>query len=281
MKSTTLTILIILLTFYSFGQVNFAGDNPQLYIGKQLKVKEQSESLKKYGFTTFYNGTGSDKKLFLAINQYSTKTFYDSLVGKVFICDSVIETKDEYYKYYLVLRNDSLNYKCYYQYSHKSKYSFEFEVLGGLTIEPEKEKVYTENELIEKYCKKIHYDYDKFKKDTIFRSPYLENIQFLKYPNGIIYISLTCKGSTVNVNEVGVTILLENNIKIIRSKEKISVDASSDRFDYSAFFRLSSTDIEKLKQNKITDFQLYIYDKNISKEKGLMYQTYLKCILKK
>lgn len=308
MKKILLTLTVILLTSPLYSQQSTTKDNINYYIGKQFRVKKKSESTQKLGYSKFLThlkGSQYPDSHFLSSGKDGKKkkhfnyTPYERLVGIEFSCDSVLINKKSYfYKYYLVLTNDSLEFKCYYEFDKHNDFSYQLESVGGWDIVKEKKnqkitkqkKELTEAERIEKYCNQIHYDYDKFKGDTIFRSPYIEsknykangaNVQFLKYNNGSIAISLTTKGSTLNVNEVGVTILLENNIKIIRKKEEINVKASNSGFEYSAFFKLSVSEIERLKTNKITDFRLFIYDKIINKEKGLMYQTYLKCIIKK
>ena len=125
---------------------------------------------------------------------------------------------------------------------------------------------------------------NKFSKEITIRSPLLKKVSFSKViAKGVptYYVSLSILGSTVNVNEHGVIILLENGKRIARPKEEIDVEANSsgDGFTYSAFVRLTPADLQLLKTQKITDFQLYIYDANLETSEQQEAQQYITCLL--
>tara|TARA_B110000879_G_C10688180_1_gene324365 strand:- start:21 stop:410 length:390 start_codon:yes stop_codon:yes gene_type:complete len=123
---------------------------------------------------------------------------------------------------------------------------------------------------------------DKFEGDTTYTSPYksgyLDLVHFIKV-NEVVYMSLKAPGSTPNVGKEGVVVLLENGDKIEKPEAKIDVDVNAAAgYDYTAFFTLDKSDIEKLKASPITDLRLYIYDAKILKKKALKYLEYIKCI---
>ena len=88
-------------------------------------------------------------------------------------------------------------------------------------------------------------------------------------------------GSTVNIGKTGAIILLSNGVKIEKPEAKINVEVSkySEGYDYSTFFVLTEDDIAKMRDNKITDVRLYVYDAWI--ENGVKIGEYLKCIIEK
>lgn len=135
----------------------------------------------------------------------------------------------------------------------------------------------------EKLCSKIEVTIDKFSGDTTYTSPYkpgyMDIIHFVKV-NGTTYMSLKAYGSTLNVGQKGVIILLADGTKIEKPDEKIDADVNSSTggWDYSAFVRLDESDIEKMTKSSVTDFRLYIYDSKVLPKKATLYQEYLKCL---
>ena len=89
----------------------------------------------------------------------------------------------------------------------------------------------------------------------------LKSIQYSKDNNGI-YLSLTTRASTLNSYKRGVTIILDNGVRIIKLKEKISVEDDGG-YVYMAFMKLSPSDIKKLKQSAIKTFKLYTYNEKV------------------
>ncbi|MDI6033020.1 hypothetical protein QLS91_08030 [Flavobacterium sp. LB2P84] len=126
------------------------------------------------------------------------------------------------------------------------------------------------------YCSKIQTNTDKFSGVIKYNSPRLERITFLK-EKGIIDIRIDIPGSTLNVNEKGVILLLEDGSKINRPNQKISVDYN-DGYRYSAYFQLTKLEIQRIIKSPITDVKLYIYDAEIFEP--LKYSEYLKCLSK-
>lgn len=127
--------------------------------------------------------------------------------------------------------------------------------------------LYSQNDTCNFYTE----DLDKFDGKITFDTYTDGGVSFVKVISkaNIItyYISLSVEGATLNYGLKGVTILLKNG-KIEKPLEKVSVDINKKTYQYvySAFCALSKQDIQKIKSSKITDFRLYIYDKNIREE---------------
>ena len=64
------------------------------------------------------------------------------------------------------------------------------------------------------------------------------------------YISVSVVGSTLNVGEKGVILLLSNGVKIERPDAKIDYNSDTYGWKYSAFFALNQDEIELLKNNE-------------------------------
>lgn len=101
------------------------------------------------------------------------------------------------------------------------------------------------------------------------------------------YLSLTTTGSTVNVSEKGVILLLSDNSKIVKPDTEINVEVEMGHYygnydyEYSAFFRISELELKQIIENPIKKFRLFIYDKDISDEKRTFYSETMKCIMTK
>jgi hypothetical protein len=272
--------LMVCLTNMSFGQ-NFPGEDVELLVGKELRVIEKSQGLQKYGYKGFFIdstyidrfGTTDTKKIYSCCDSdYYSK--YTSLVDKKFTVLSYQQYTylRIYSRFKLLLNNPDIG-NLYFDYNPDSDYDFPFEVIGGLTP-PENF-----------YCKKIEESNDKFTNETTYKVGKEKNglrIEFLKVvkmTTKTYYMSIDVTGSTLNVGEKGVTILLNNGKKIDKPLEKIDVNYS-DGYVYSAFIRLTPNDILLIKNNLITDVRLYIYDRNLSIEMSKELQEYLKCLTK-
>lgn len=137
-------------------------------------------------------------------------------------------------------------------------------------------------------CDQIVKEYDKFENETIYKTPLynygkkeFEKVSFQKIVNGKIisyFISLNSETYGTSTG-YGITILLENNKKIVKSKVKTDVSlGDGSLFSHSAFFVLTANDILLLKENSITDFRLYIHDELI--EDGNRYKELFNCLVK-
>ncbi len=131
---------------------------------------------------------------------------------------------------------------------------------------------------IEKYCKRIKTEFDKFEEQTEYTTPILKQIVFYKIITSdetIIYMRISTIGSTSATGE-GVILLLENGGKItkdIRTSVRVNIKA---QYVHSAFFRLNEIDIELLKKFNITDTRLYIFDMKI--KNPIQYRAYMICL---
>ncbi|WP_445749912.1 hypothetical protein [Polaribacter sp.] len=263
-----LLLTVILISNLSFGQ-NFPGNDVNLLLDKEIKVKEKDESLQKYGYDHFYKNDKMKKK-YDCCESYNSK--YAGLVGKVFKVLSaepyknIIGTE----KYKLKIENAETGI-IYFDYDPKYEHSFPFEVIGGLDLPDDF------------YCKKIETTTDKFDGKTTSRTGYSEGISFIKVTkdgSSKIYMSVNEIGSTINVGKKGLILLLENGKKIERPNADLDtkVNKGGRGYVYSAFIELTQAEIDLIIENKITDNRLYIYDGEI--KNGQKLSEYLKCLNK-
>jgi hypothetical protein len=257
---------LLFLNINLYGQA-LSDNDLQLLIGKELKVIGDEEELRHIGDRFYF-----DEKLDRVFKDNSN---YASLAGKVFKVISLKQyTKSVvYHNAKLKLENPEIGI-LYFDYFTGLMDSFPFEIIGGLG--------YPEGSL----CKEIEEFKDKFTNEITYRSPASEGITFIKVKKGnnvSTYLSIRIDGSTLNFNEKGVILLLNNKLKIIKPEEKLDVEVNTrtNEYDYiySAFIRLNTNDLKLLTQNIITDVRLYIYDKTIIN--GAKTKEYLKCIIKK
>lgn len=89
-------------------------------------------------------------------------------------------------------------------------------------------------------------------------------VRVIKDGDTATYISLIVYGSTLNVGQKGVTLLLANGIKIERPEVVIDYNTDTYAWRYSAFFALENDEIELLKNNEVEMIRLYIYDADYS-----------------
>jgi hypothetical protein len=259
------------LSLNTFGQ-DFPGKDVQLLVGRELKVKELAESLQKYGYNGFFIDEKLNKK-YACCESYNSK--YNYLAGKIFKVISYEPYTDIIGsdKFKLKLENSEIGI-IFFDYDPRYKHSFPFEVVGGLDF-PEGF-----------FCNDIEESKDKFTNEITYRSPESEGISIIKVKAGVkvnTYLSIRVGGSTVNVKEKGVILLLDNKLKITKPDAELDVDVNTSKYGsgyiYSAFIDLNINDIKLLTQNKITDVRLYIYDNDITDGKKI--SEYLKCIIKK
>lgn len=263
---TIITFIILLINFIANGQ-NFPGTEVSLLLGKEIKVQPKDEAYKKYGYDYFYKDDKLKDK-FSCCDSYNTK--YESLVGKIFTVSNIEPYKDliKQDKFILTLKNPELG-KVYFLYDPLYEHNFVFEVIGGLKL-PEGF-----------YCREIEMVADKFTGDTTYSTKLSDGVSFVKVKKGTsnkIYLSLILSGSTLNINQKGFILLLENNQRIERPDATIDVRASSlgSGYVYSVFIELTEIDKKILLNNAITDARLYIYDRSIKNGKRLI--EYLNCL---
>jgi len=281
----------ILLILFIYSSINvysqsFPNNKPDVLIGKKVTPITLEERLKKYGYKNFVSEfdtinkeikvIGRKNKPFYVENTASSD--YYKLKPLIFIVDKVYELNEKksyktYNDYILQLKNDEIGI-VYYRYDPTNSNIFELELINNALLP---------NEV---YCNEIKIKKDKFEDIETHITPFnIDGISFLKSISNNkkdYFINIRVNGSTLNVGEKGVYILLENGKKILKPNEKIDVDVNknSTGWEYSAFINLNNEEITLLKSSRITDVKLFIYEKEISLKNGLLTQEYLKCITK-
>ena len=271
--------LFLVLTIWMFSSTllsaQFPGDDVQLLLGKELKVKSKSKGLQEYGYEGFYKDYELEHK-YAPIDTYysSSNSKYKSLVGKVFkvlsykpYTDSI---RERYYK--LEIKNPETGI-IYFDYDPKYSFRFPFEVVGGLDL-PE-----------DFYCKKIEVEKDKFTGDIRYTTPSVHGFHFIKVISGNItriYMFIRETDYTCSVGKKGVYLLFDNGSKLSKDDVEIDVEVgdSSDKYLYTAFFPLTESDIKVLSEKLITDDRLYIYDGTVSTDRAKEIRGYLRCLIK-
>jgi hypothetical protein len=143
---------------------------------------------------------------------------------------------------------------------------------------------YTEvkSEIKEDLCSNVDVKTDKFNDEVSYNSPDVDDISFIKYKKkGVMrqYVSIYIYDSYLSgYNNFGLTILFKSGKKIIRSKEKITVNTSSgSNWSYSVFFTPTSNEINLFKKEEIEAVKLYIFDAEITQ--GDKIKEYANCVL--
>ena len=137
------------------------------------------------------------------------------------------------------------------------------------------------------FCSRIEKKSDDFTNEVSYSTPFYEGkdliplvfYKIIKGGNKTYYLSLTANGNTVVVDGKGVIILFEDGTKINKPNVKIEVNAKSDGYEYSAFFPLTVQEIQFLKNKKITNYRLYIFDNKLNKSFAEKLKYYSKCLL--
>ena len=134
-------------------------------------------------------------------------------------------------------------------------------------------------------AKQLKRDEDKFTGKITYYTPLLKPASIMKViENGAAtyYLILKAPGSTYNVGEKGVYILFENKEKMMWEDEEVDPKISSrlygSDYDYSSFIKLNEEELNKLISNRITDFKLYIYEKEMGEGDGKKFQCLVEAI---
>jgi len=124
-------------------------------------------------------------------------------------------------------------------------------------------------------CSQIEKKVDEFGEETQYRPSGIHNAKLLCYQKenrSTYYLSLTTTGSTLNTNEKGAYLILANGEKIMKPDEEIDVEYNfahiygSKDYEYSAFFRLTKEEFDKLTAQPVRKFKLYIYEQDLKEE---------------
>ncbi len=282
-------LLLITLTLFglnSFAQ-SFPGNKPEILLNKVMKPIEKDEILQFYGYKNFIDNFDTITKEYKITDLnnkpfYNEKCFcsrYEDLKKLKFKVKKIFNVNDKYSihsdKSMLQLENDSVGI-VYYLYDPKYEHSFELELDKGEILP---------NEV---FCEDIDMEKDKFNGEVTYRTPFgNQGINLTKIKKNNVtnyYLSVSVDGSTLNVGTKGAYVLFDNGKKISRPNESIDVDSNigtySSGWEYSAFIKLNQEDIKLLKNNKITDVKLYIYQNEVSKNTSIKIQQYMKCLTK-
>lgn len=282
--------LVGIATFSAYGQSEglfffWPENQPEILIGKTLTPTPKSENLQQYGYSGFYKL--NKRNLWVGYDDSQSK--YDSergkvnysvIVGKKFLLDRVeLDTENtserisgKKYWFYMtdVESNESVRY--YYE----SKYEFNFHL--SLTEEFELPEDW--------FCRDFTIDRDKFSGDTRIYTDFSGSIHFSKIITGenvSYYMSLQVGGSTLNTNENGVYLILDNGEVLSFPNEPIDTKVNTNKYGgdwlYTAYVKMSDELLNKLSNHYITDIRLYIYDTSPSVDYAKERMMKLVCLI--
>ncbi len=112
----------------------------------------------------------------------------------------------------------------------------------------------------------IEREKDDFSNEITFNTDLLKPVsltKIIKGKNVVYYLSLQTKGSTINYNIKGVYLLFTDGKKWVKLNEAIDLNYS-DGYTYSAFIRITPSELKLFQTKKIDKFKLYIYDEKFS-----------------
>jgi hypothetical protein len=286
-KILLFTLLIGILTNSIFSQdfeKIYKGKDYKYYLGTELKVV--GNTIKSILFENLSDVKYNGKNVIYPKNKSGYFSDETKLLGRVFKVEGIIgnDGKDYTGSYgnpsnlpIFKLRDIEtleLIYFLYYYRNCTSGYGFPFETKKNF------DDYYFCGDIkkeVDDFSDKITYDGDVISESGNYNS-------ILKVVNGsdeVYYLSLRVDGSTVNVGEKGVILLLEDKTKINLPNEDVECKVSSDgsSYEYSSFIRLSDEHIRILKTKEIDKIRLYIYDYDFNKFSSLKFKEYLNCLL--
>ncbi|MUH38259.1 hypothetical protein D9O36_20615 [Zobellia amurskyensis] len=259
------TLLFLFISLITFSQEQFfVGENPELLIGKQVTLIEGM---------SYYSGFYKDSKLKRLLYKDGTGNNPDKLKGLKF---TVTETMANPNKYalgkdlVLVIESEETG-TAYYAYDPKHADLFSLNVVDGFAP--------PEGFL----CQKLKSEKDKYSSKTTISTPYQFEYSISKIQEdgkAIIYLILQSYGTTLNAGKKGLKILLSDDTVITKPEVEIKYKSASGTkgWTYSCIFPLHEEDITSLTSKTITDYSLYIYDREMKKSNALELREYLKCM---
>lgn len=263
-KITTLILILISMNLFSQEQF-FVGEDSELLIGKKVTLKEGK---------SYYSGFYKDSKIKKLLYKDGLGNNPDKLKGIEFLVTKTITNPNKYNlgkDLVLILESEKTG-TVYYAYDPESSESFELNIIGGITL--------PEGYL----CKYLEVEKDKFSSKVTTRTPTNYEYAIIKVVENneiTIYLKLQSYGSTLNINEKGLKILFSDGTIITKPDEKIDYKSESGTkgWTYSCFFSLNIDDLDKLSKKTITDYSLYIYEREIKDSNAIELREYLKCML--
>ena len=143
-------------------------------------------------------------------------------------------------------------------------------------------KTYTQD------CIKIKKKVDEYEDITTFDYTGLRSISLTAtVRNGLLtyYLSLNTTGSTLLIGEKGVFIILDDGQKIIKTSEEIDCEFEPEHYygsgdyEYSAFIRLNSQELDLLKNHSVKKFKLYIFEQELNQANQDEQKELIKCLI--
>ena len=280
---------------------NFLGENFMEYKGSLFKINEVSKS----GFTlSFYSSlkycqSPYNKNIIYPNINFKSETEKDSLINRIFKVEDIIGKNGKTYsggayidKPIFVLIDTATNETIYFLYDKLNNDKFPFlnnaskiELTQNIKNDPSKISN-SENSKI--WCYEVEREIDDFTNEIIINSRIVfynktSPVTIYKYINKNVityYLSLKTYGFTPIALEKGVIILFEDGSKLNKPNVNIDIQVTQNaNYEYSAFFRITTSELSILRSKKIKKFRLYIFDEIINEEFSIRFPEYVKCVM--
>jgi len=132
MKKIT-TIVVLLCSLFMHAQENFPNKNPELLLGKEVKIISTIQSKhEKLGYDDFYTDE-TLRNYYEPISHNSSFTKEGALLGKTFNVTDIKDVSTPDFKWVRVKLEGEDGLTLYYRYNFRPN-SYPFEVKGGLTL---------------------------------------------------------------------------------------------------------------------------------------------------
>lgn len=200
----------------------------------------------------------------------------DSIENRYLFVENIINDSrtsiDHTFRPIFALRDTISKRLIYYRYDIRNEFNFPF-----LTSKINYEK--------QNFCTEMSWSIDDFTGEKRIATPLSSNLKMLntsmsRHINkglNTYYLSLHAPGGTATVDGKGAYVLFTDGTKWYRNV-KISVDADSDGFQYSAFIPINKSDLVLFSQKKINKIRLYIYDSEIDSHESEKFKAYVNCL---
>lgn len=285
-KLLLFTLLIGILTNNIFSQdfeKIYKGKDYKYYLGTELKVV--GNTFKSILFENLSDVKYNGKDVIYPDSERGYFSEKSKLFGRIFKVERIIgkDSKDYTGNYYsmsnlpiFMLRDVEtleLIYFLYYYKNCSSGYGFPFETKKNMSDYD--------------FCGDIEKKGDDFSDEIKYTGNVISESgnynSVIKIVNGTkeeFYLSLRVNGSTVNVKEKGVILLLDDKTKINLPNKDVDCNVSSDgsSYEYSSFIRLNDEQLSILITKEIDKVRLYIYDYDFNKLSSLKFKEYLNCL---
>jgi hypothetical protein len=252
----------------------YMGNDFNFYKGSKLRLDSNCLSLSYLFYDKLEKINGLfPNDVYSPDETYNFSTKKESLLGKVFSVDSIIEDKS--------LR------RCIFQLVEVTTSETIYLIYDIKRCSGRQGFPFLTNKEFKKedFCSNIKTKKDDFEEQVNIDAPWekdgLASFNLSKVISGntkSYYLFVTTTGSTPNVGIKGVILLLDDKSKINKPEVEIDIEVDGSSYKYSAFIPLTEQEMNILKTKSIDKYRLYIYDQDLSYGASEKLKMYVQCI---